>query len=123
MFLLLAFNCYLFVLCIAPGQVSVFSVVDVDDSSALLRWKVPNSPRGRIGYQYTVQKASTGEENVGPRLDPNSLQMDANETFYRRVFDLEGDTEYRFSVQAYNVHLDQEGPSSRWETALTKIGC
>jgi hypothetical protein len=105
-----------------PGQVTDFSVVDVDDSSALLRWKAPTHPHGQIGYKYTVQKASTGEEYEGPQLDSTSLQMDANETFYRRIFDLEGNTEYRFTVQAYNVLLSQEGPASDWVTRLTDIG-
>lgn len=109
-------------LCIAPGQVTNVSVVDIDDSSAVLRWRAPEHPNGRIGYQYIVRKASTGKEILGPKVDSVNLQVDDDGVFHRRITQLEGDTEYGFSIRAYNIQLDRNGPASTWQMARTDIG-
>lgn len=99
----------------------MFDIVDVLVSSVRLKWAPPDEQNGRIGYGYYIHNIATGLPPRSVTLASSDLDPVRGEYRYD-VLLLEGDTEYTFSVFAFNIKLNTSGDASHTKTVRTKPG-
>eukprot|EP00118_Oscarella_pearsei_P024080 m.297875 g.297875 ORF g.297875 m.297875 type:complete len:3271 (+) comp40778_c0_seq3:234-10046(+) len=104
-----------------PGPLASFRVPEVSASSVLLEWEPPEAPNGRIGFAYVITNLATGISTT-VKLQPDELGSLINNFFRWRVAELNGFTEYRFIMLAFNIRHDSNGEASDAQVVRTDQG-